>query len=155
MLGGIHLMQSHVDLILIKWRHQSKKTDTEVFTKYLSEGYWIVRRTNRFWSGNFTDQTVEQVLMITIKSRGGLSHGRGVTLSTQSKVVNTITHIIPISVSLEVFSGINNTRQYKNTRVCISTGTVAPKVANVDSAVELGEVADNVLIGYIHLGCKQ
>ena len=93
--------------------------------------------------------------MITIKSRGGLSHGRGVTLSTQSKVVNTITHIIPISVSLEVFSGINNTRQYKNTLVCISTGIVAPKVANVDSAVELGEVADNVFIGYIHLGCKQ
>ena len=122
--------------------------------------------------------------MIVIKSRGGLAHGRGVTLSTQSKVVNTITHTIPICESLEVFSGINYSLneqykdlhptsikrdgrhfiqlknyltqhppfvykgEYKNTLIytCISTGIVAPKVANVDSAVELHEVAANVLL---------
>ena len=45
---------------------------TVAFTKYSSEGYWAVKWTNRFWSGNFTYQTIEQVLMIMIKPRGGL-----------------------------------------------------------------------------------
>ena len=35
------------------------KIGTVAFTKYSSEGYWAVRRTNRFWYGNFTDQTIE------------------------------------------------------------------------------------------------
>ena len=43
------------------------------FHQISSEGYWTVRWTNRFWSGNSTYQTIEQVLMIMIKSRGGLA----------------------------------------------------------------------------------
>lgn len=55
----------------------------EQFQKYTSEGYWTMRRSNRFLSGNFTDQTIEQVLMRMVKTRGGHAHGSGVTASTQ------------------------------------------------------------------------
>ena len=65
------------------------------FAKYTSDGYWTIRRSNRFWSGNFTDQTIEQVLMRMVKSKGGLAHGRGVTASTQYIMV----HIIPPNCS--------------------------------------------------------
>ena len=47
--------------------------------RYTSCGYWPIRRNHRFWSGGFTDQTIEHaVLMRMLKSRGGLAHGRGI-----------------------------------------------------------------------------
>jgi len=38
-----------------------------------------VRRTNRFWAGLSTDLAIEQVMMRSVKSRGGLTHGRGLS----------------------------------------------------------------------------
>ena len=46
---------------------------------------FTIRREDEFWSGNFTDQTIEQFLMRMLKVSGGLAHGRGITDSTQTK----------------------------------------------------------------------
>ena len=43
---------------------------------YTKKGYFTVRRKNFFWSGNFTDQAIEQDLMRLFKSAGGLTRGR-------------------------------------------------------------------------------
>ena len=48
----------------------------EEFTKYTSQGYWTIRRSNRFWSGNVTDQTIEQVLVRMLKSPSRRSSAR-------------------------------------------------------------------------------
>ena len=42
-------------------------------------------------AGNFTDQTIEQVLMQMLKTHGGLKHGRGITRSTRAKMI----HVLP------------------------------------------------------------
>ena len=55
--------------------------------------------------------------MRMLKSRGGLAHGRGVTPSTQSKIVHIIPQTVPICESLEVFSGVHsNTYQHNDLR---------------------------------------
>ena len=36
------------------------------------QGYYTIRRSDRFWSGLLIDIAIEQSLMITIKSREGL-----------------------------------------------------------------------------------
>ena len=41
------------------------------------QGYHTVRRSNRYWAGLWTDLIIEQVMMRSIKSRGGLTRGRG------------------------------------------------------------------------------
>jgi hypothetical protein len=46
---------------------------------FQEQGFHTVRRSNRFWAGLWTDLTIEQVMMRSIKSRGGLTRGRGVT----------------------------------------------------------------------------
>ena len=46
---------------------------------FTEQGFHTVRRSNRFWAGIWTDLTIEQVMMRSIKSRGGLTRGRGVT----------------------------------------------------------------------------
>jgi len=46
---------------------------------FAEQGFHTVRRSNRFWAGLWTDLIIEQVMMRSIKSRGGLTRGRGVT----------------------------------------------------------------------------
>ena len=44
---------------------------------------FTVRRNKRHWAGLWTDLTIEQVLMRSIKSRGGMTRGRGMTEQTR------------------------------------------------------------------------
>ena len=48
---------------------------------FIKQGFHTVRRTDRYWAGLWTDLVIEQVMMRSIKSRGGLTRGRGVTES--------------------------------------------------------------------------
>ena len=50
-----------------------------LYNCFQEHGFQVVRRSNRFWAGLWTDLTIEQVMMRSIKSRGGLTRGRGVT----------------------------------------------------------------------------
>ncbi|CAH2098341.1 unnamed protein product [Euphydryas editha] len=54
----------------------------EEFHSFTALGYFTIRRTDKFWSGIMSDQTIEQTLMRMFKSSGGLTHGRGITEST-------------------------------------------------------------------------
>jgi hypothetical protein len=81
--------------------------DRDQFQKLTTEGYFTVRRSDKLWSGNFTDQIIEQELMRMIKAPGGLAHGRGITLSTQAKLVYVLPKCIPIWNALELFCGVH------------------------------------------------
>lgn len=53
-----------------------EETNPDVLCQFQS-GKFVIRRTNRFWAGLSTDFVIEQVLMWTLKSTGGLTRGRG------------------------------------------------------------------------------
>ena len=53
-------------------------THPDVYQKFM-QGYHVVRRTDRFWAGLSTDLVIEQVLMRSIKARGGMTRGGGMT----------------------------------------------------------------------------
>ena len=44
---------------------------------FFESGYHVIRRSDRYWGGLSTDLVIEQVLMRSIKSTGGLTRGRG------------------------------------------------------------------------------
>ena len=46
---------------------------------FTEQGFPAVRRSNRHWAGLWTDLIIEQVTMRSIKSRGGLTRGSGIT----------------------------------------------------------------------------
>lgn len=50
---------------------------------FINKGYHTVRRSSRYWGGLWTDLVIEQVMMRSIKSRGGLTRGRGLTESVR------------------------------------------------------------------------
>jgi len=48
-----------------------------------SRGFHAVRRSERYWAGLSTDLIIEQVMMRSVMSRGGLTHGPGMTESVR------------------------------------------------------------------------
>ena len=54
-------------------------TFPDLYQQFTHNGYHTVRRSNRFWSGIWTDLAIEQALMRSLKTRGGLTRGRGMT----------------------------------------------------------------------------
>ena len=51
----------------------------DLYAKFVEEGYHTVRRKDRHWGGLWTDLVIEQAMMRSIKSRGGLTRGRGMS----------------------------------------------------------------------------
>ena len=58
-------------------------TNPWLHKKLSTGGHHFIRRTDKFWAGLWPDLVIEQVLMRSIKNRGGLTRGRGMTPSVQ------------------------------------------------------------------------
>jgi len=57
---------------------QLETSNPAVYSKY-QEGYHVVRRSDQFWAGLGSDLVIEQTLMRSLKSTGGLTRGSGMT----------------------------------------------------------------------------
>ena len=67
-----------------------------------------VRRSSRFWAELWTDLTIEQVMMRSIKSRGGLTRGRGVTESVRTLWINTAHRCSTIHKAVTDLTGLKH-----------------------------------------------
>ena len=54
------------------------ETHPDIHSSFLN-GLHVIRRSERYWAGLSTDLIIEQVLMRSIKTNGGLTRGRGLT----------------------------------------------------------------------------
>lgn len=71
-----HLHYTKSVYLYIQDMLQLKETNREVFDQLVS-GLFVVRRSDRFWAGLPPDLIIEQVLMRSLKTNGGLTRGRG------------------------------------------------------------------------------
>jgi hypothetical protein len=55
------------------------KMDYSEYQLFTTKEFFTVRRSEKFWSGVWTNMTIEQVLVCSMKSYGGLTRGRGIT----------------------------------------------------------------------------
>ena len=55
-----------------------EKQNMKVFHEFMN-GFHVIRRTNQYWAGLGSDMVIEQNLMRSLKSTGGLTHGSGMT----------------------------------------------------------------------------
>jgi hypothetical protein len=61
-----------------------------LYGEFIGHGFHVVRRSNRYWAGISTDLAIEQVMMRALKSRGGLTRGRGMTGSVRLHWLRTL-----------------------------------------------------------------
>lgn len=55
------------------------KMDPVEYQKFTTEGLFTIRRTDKCWSGIWSDMTIEQTLMRMMHSSGDLTRGRGIS----------------------------------------------------------------------------
>jgi len=64
--------------IYLQIMNKLDETNPEVYKRF-QDGFHVIRRSNRYWAGLSTDLAIEQVLMRSVKTTGGLTRGRGLT----------------------------------------------------------------------------
>jgi len=68
--------------IYLQKMNKLQETNSELYNKFM-QGLNVVRRSDRFWAGLSPDLVIEQVLMRSLKTTGGLTRGRGMTETQQ------------------------------------------------------------------------
>lgn len=76
--GHYHYAKS-AHLYLQEMLNLEEKMDPTEYHKFTTEGFFTIRRTDKFWSGIWSDMTIEQTLMRMMHSCGGLTRGRGIS----------------------------------------------------------------------------
>ena len=65
-------------------------------------GLHIVRRSDRYWCGLSTDLVIEQALMRSIKSIGGLTRGRGLTETQRAQWLLSMPHCAEMNQAMQI-----------------------------------------------------
>ncbi|KAJ8887394.1 hypothetical protein PR048_013609 [Dryococelus australis] len=92
--------------------------NTKEFCKFREDGYFTIRRSNKFWSRIWSDMTIEQTLMRSMKSSGRLTHSRGICESVLSTWILGMPASHDVFEATDQFSGVNfvNTEQHVDAR---------------------------------------
>jgi len=90
-------LQSMVDL---------EATHEWLYAMFTVHGYHSVRRSDRLWTGLSCDLVIEQVMMRSLKSRGGLTHGRGMTESVRLQWVHSMHKCASVHASVVNLCGL-------------------------------------------------
>ena len=90
------------------------------------EGYHTVRRSERLWAALWTDIVIEQVLMRYLKSRGGLTRGRGMTESVRQQWVYSMHACAAIRDAMTSLTGKHHTPSHQHCRVRRSKASAWP-----------------------------
>ena len=78
-----HIKYAKCCRLYLQQMHELPTEQPWVYQCFSEHGFNAVRRNCRYWAGLWTDLVIEQVMMRSIKSRGGLTRGRGMTESVR------------------------------------------------------------------------
>ena len=79
--GHLHYARS-AQVYLHEMLNLANSMALEECDMFTSREFFTVRRSDKYWCGIWTDMTIEQVLMRSLKTSGGLTRGRGISAST-------------------------------------------------------------------------
>jgi hypothetical protein len=91
-------------------------------------GLHVARRSNKFWAGISTDLAIEQAMMRSVKSSGGLTHGRGSAESVRALWTATVHQTGSKALKLKRVWDFTKVYRYKYRNQCVDL-TLSEKCA--------------------------
>ena len=85
---------------------QSLKDNHPVVHDLFQAGYHFVRRSDRYWGGLSTDLVIEQVLMRSVKSQGGLTRGRGMNEFQRLVWLLSMPACAQVNLAMQTLTGV-------------------------------------------------
>ena len=101
--GHIHYAKS--SRVYLKEMKKLPEKHPLLYAEFI-KGNHTVQRTKRNWTGIWTDLAIEQTLMRSIKSRGGLTGGRGMTENTRHVWTLSLSHVATIHDAMIQVTGV-------------------------------------------------
>ena len=91
-----------------------EQTNPEVFEAFV-RGHHVLRRSDRLWAGLSTDLVIEQLLMRSVKTAGGLTRGRGMGETQRASWLLSMPACAEMNAAIQDFTQINyeTTEQHK------------------------------------------
>ena len=74
----------------------------------LASGKHSIRRSDRLWAGLSSDLVIEQTLMKSVKSRGGLTRGRGMHKTVRHVWTTTMNWFSTIDYAMTKLTGVHD-----------------------------------------------
>ena len=96
----------------------SLPSENPTVNKMFQEGKFVVRRSDRLWAGLSTDLVIEQVLMLSLKSRGGLTRGSGFTEIQRTTWLYSMTLCSTYNLAMQEYTRVllESSEQHKEMR---------------------------------------
>ncbi|KAJ8885195.1 hypothetical protein PR048_011391 [Dryococelus australis] len=102
--------ESRTGKLWVQYLRQMEKLPSRMppheYDKFKSEGFFTVQRKNEFWGRVWADLSIDQYLMRTLKTKGVLTRGRGITENTLLYFVAASPICLKLCNALEELSGI-------------------------------------------------
>lgn len=76
------------------------------FDQFMNHRSFTIRRSDKIWCGIWEDMTIELVLMRTVKTKGGLTHGRGMSKNVILCWMSGMPASCNVTDAIESFSGV-------------------------------------------------
>ena len=113
-----HYLYAKSTYLYLQTMVKLSETHPSVYKHFL-DGFHVVRRSNRFWAGLSTDLVIEQVLMRSIKTTGGLTRGRGFTDIQRAVWLMSTPVTAAISQAMQNYTGTSyqTSERHKETMV--------------------------------------
>ena len=102
-----HINHAKSARLYIQQMWELQETHPWLLFETFTEGYHVVRRSDRFWSGLWSDLVIEQTLMRSLKTRGGLTRGRGMSESVRHLWVLSLNASASIDQAMTDVSAVN------------------------------------------------
>ncbi len=110
-----HNLYAKSAYIYLQKMQQLPESHPAVYSSFLS-GFHVVRRSDRYWAGLSTDLVIEQVLMRSIKTNGGLTRGHGMAEMQRLVWLLSMPACANITHSMQELTGVccNTSEQHKD-----------------------------------------
>ena len=95
--------------------HDLPNSHPDVHIRF-QEGFHVVRRSDRYWAGLSTDLIIEQVLMRSIKTSGGLTRGTGMSETQRNVWLLSLPSRALVNDAMQDLTGVKyeSSDQYKD-----------------------------------------
>lgn len=101
----LYAKSAHLYLQDVRKLKETINDDYE-FTRFTFDGFFTIRGTHKFWCGVWSDMTIKQFLMRSMKTQRGLTHGRGLSESVLVKFILTMVILVEVCNKMEDFCSV-------------------------------------------------
>lgn len=121
-----HSLYAKSAYIYLQTMLRLKETHPDVHKRY-QEGFHVIRRSDRFWAGLSSDLVIEQVLMRSVKTDGGLTRGKGMAENQRLVWVMSRPACVSTNQAMQKLSGVTyeTSEQHKDTSAARQTRDVS------------------------------